>query len=78
MQKLSFTIQESRNEIQLFNYPIAKFSSYYSFQHATEHAVRSGLASGIFLTSFDIRDFFIAWMCILFTFWELSVNLLRA
>jgi len=47
MQKLSFIIQESRNEIQLFNHPIAKFSSYYSFQHA----MRSGLASGIFLTS---------------------------
>jgi len=44
MRKLSFRVQKNRNEIQLFNHPIAKFSSYYS--PATRHRTRNAFWSG--------------------------------
>jgi hypothetical protein len=78
LRKLSFRIQETCHEIQLLNHPIAKLSSYYS--SSTHHRTRSAVCSGFMkysLLPFGIRDFFTLWMCVLFTLWELSVNLFR-
>ena len=48
--KLSFRIQENRNEIQLFNHPIARFSSYYS--SSTRHRTRNAFWSGFWNVPF--------------------------